>query len=50
MPSVDTKKAAIATTAEDSSKKYEAPNKIVLSKSAGGNISQYPVEFTKDSK
>ncbi|KAG0740570.1 hypothetical protein G6F62_009074 [Rhizopus arrhizus] len=47
MPSVHTKKV---TVAENSSIKNEAPNKIVLSKTAGGNISQYPVEFTKDSK
>ncbi|KAI9475978.1 MAG: WD40-repeat-containing domain protein [Benjaminiella poitrasii] len=31
-------------------KKYDAPNKIVLSNYAAGNISEYPIEFTKDSK
>lgn len=31
-------------------KKHVAPYQMALSKSAGGNISQYPIEFTKDSK
>ncbi|GAA5807850.1 hypothetical protein MFLAVUS_001229 [Mucor flavus] len=30
--------------------KHVAPNHMVLSKKAGGNISEYPAEFTKDSK
>lgn len=30
--------------------KHVAPNQMVLSKKAGGNISEYPAEFTKDSK
>ncbi|KAG1472336.1 hypothetical protein G6F56_001597 [Rhizopus delemar] len=38
------------TLTEKEGRLHEAPNKIVLSKSVGGNISRYPVEFTKDSK
>lgn len=30
--------------------KHVAPNQMVFSKKAGGNISAYPAEFTKDSK
>ncbi|OBZ86761.1 WD repeat-containing protein 75 [Choanephora cucurbitarum] len=44
-----TKKTTTAKTTEQP-KKYVSPNQIVHTNTAGGNISQYPVEFTKDSK
>lgn len=34
----------------NSPKKHVAPHQIIHSKNAAGNISEYPVEFTKDSK
>jgi hypothetical protein len=37
-------------TVEQHIKQHVAPNQMVLSKNAGGNISEYPIEFTKDSK
>lgn len=52
MPSTRSQKATPVKDVEhtNSHKKHESPNKIVHSKNAGGNISEYPVEFTKDSK
>lgn len=46
MLSINTKKTVVV----ENSRKNEAPKKIVLSKNVDGNISQYLVEFTKDSK
>ncbi|KAI7901524.1 quinon protein alcohol dehydrogenase-like superfamily [Cokeromyces recurvatus] len=42
--------ASVNNVENNTHKKYGAPNKIVLSKYAAGNISEYPIEFTKDSK
>lgn len=52
MPSASVQKAAPVNLVEqqNDAKKHVAPNKILLSKTAGGNISEYPIEFTKDSK
>lgn len=55
MPSTTRAQKATTTTAPVNNttvehKKHVAPNQIVLSKNAGGNISEYPIEFTKDSK
>lgn len=51
MPSASVKKAAVNHVEQQKDlTKHVAPNQIVLSKTAGGNISEYPIEFTKDSK
>ncbi|CEP07902.1 hypothetical protein [Parasitella parasitica] len=52
MPSTRSQKVTPAKDVEHSNslKKHESPSKIVHSKNAGGNISEYPVEFTRDSK
>ncbi|OAD67237.1 hypothetical protein PHYBLDRAFT_85784 [Phycomyces blakesleeanus NRRL 1555(-)] len=49
-PSVGAKSTTAAINAQAESPKYTAKNSIVMTKTAGGNISEFPFEFTKDSK
>jgi hypothetical protein len=54
MPAVKKQQKPKPSTKEPSTKeasvKSDPSHQVVLSKNAGGNISDYSVEFTKDSK